>query len=151
MVPQNHLPLCSYSENQCLALLSKALWSKGSLKLQMNLRTFATQIASAFTLAGKDPKRIVGRPRRSISPKPLVGRNPAIPSSVADIQIEKTAHWFEIDGNRSCCRKCNITCTVKCSKCKVRLCNITCTVKCSKCKVRLCLSKERNSFKDFQN
>ena len=42
----------------------------------MNLRTLTTQIASiasqiasqiAFTLASKDPKRPVGRPRRSIS------------------------------------------------------------------------------------
>ena len=51
----------------------------------MNLRTFTTQIASAFTLEGKDPKRTVGRPRWSITPKPLVGRNPAVPSPVADI------------------------------------------------------------------
>ena len=56
-----------------------------SRKLQMNLRTFTTQIASAFTLEGKDPKRTVGRPRWSITPKPLVGRNPAVPSPVADI------------------------------------------------------------------
>ena len=56
-----------------------------SKKLPINLRTFTTQIASAFTLAGKDPRRIVGRPRRSISPKPPVGRNPTVPSPVADI------------------------------------------------------------------
>ena len=106
-----------------------------SKKLQINPRTFTTQIASAFTLAGKDPKRTIGWPRRSISPKPPVERNLAVPSPVADIQFDKVAHWPEIDGNRSRCRKCNMTCTVKCSKCKIGL----------------CLNKDKNCFKDFHN
>ena len=89
-----------------------------SKKLQMNPNTFTTHIASAFTLAGKDPKRTVGRSRHSISPKPPLGKNPAAPSPVADIRFEKLAHWPEIDANRPHCRKCNMTCTVKCSKCK---------------------------------
>ena len=91
-----------------------------SKKFQMNWRTFTTQIAFAFTVAGKDPKRTVGQPRSSISLKPSVGRNPAVPSPVADIRFDKVAHWPEIDGNRSRCRKYNMTCTVKCSKCKVQ-------------------------------
>ena len=102
---------------------------------QINLRTFTTQIDSAFTLAGKDPERLVGRPRHSISPKPPVGRNPAVPLPVADIRFDKVAHWPEIDSNHSHCRKCNMTCTVKCFKCMVGL----------------CLNKNRNSFKDFRN
>ena len=51
----------------------------------MNLRTFTTQIASALILADEDPKKNVGRPRRSIPPKPPVGRNPSVPSPVADM------------------------------------------------------------------
>ena len=101
----------------------------------MNLITFARQTASAFTLAGKDLKRTDGRPRRSISPKPQIDRNPAVPSPVADIRFGKVAQWPEVDGNRSRCRKCNMTCTVKCSKCEVGL----------------CLNKDRNCFEDFHN
>ena len=101
----------------------------------MNLRTFITQIASAFTLAGKDPKRTVRWPRRSISPKPPVGGNPAVPSPMADIPFDKVAHWPEIDGNRSHGRKCNMAWTFKCFKCKVGL----------------CLNKDRHCFKDFHN
>ena len=78
-----------------------------SKKLLMSLRIFTTKIASQFTLAGEDIKRTVGQPRYSISLKPSVGRNPAVPSPVADIQFDKVAHWPEIDGNRIHCQKCN--------------------------------------------
>ena len=105
------------------------------MKLQINLRIFTTQTVSAFNLAGKDPKRTAGQPKCSISPKPLLGRNQAVPSPVADIRFDKVAHWPEIDRNHSCCRKCDLTCTVKYSKCKVGL----------------CLNKDRNCFKDFHN
>ena len=47
-------------------------------KLQMNLKTFTTQITFAFTLAAKDTKKTVDQPRHSISLKPSVGRNPVI-------------------------------------------------------------------------
>ena len=121
--------------NTWLLYLRHCQQKEVSKKLQMNLRTFTTKIASAFTLAGKDPKRTVGQPRRSISPKPTVRRNPALPSPVADIQLCKVVNWPKIDGNRTHCRKCKMTCTVKCCKCKVGL----------------CLSKERNCFKYFHN
>ena len=58
-------------------------------KLQMNLRTFTTQIASASSSAGKDPKKTFGRPKRSISAKPPMGRNPAVQSPVLDIRCDK--------------------------------------------------------------
>ena len=93
-----------------------------SKKLQINLRTFTAQIASVFTIEGKDLKRTVGRPRCSISPKPPLGRNPAVPSPVANIRFVKVALWSKIDGNHSRYKKCNITCTVECSKRKVGLC-----------------------------
>ena len=101
----------------------------------MNLTTFTTQIASAFTLVDKDPKRTVGRQRHSMSPKPPVGRNPAVTSPMVDIQFGKVTRWPEIDGNRSRCQKCNNTCTVICFKCKVGL----------------CLNKDRHCFKNFHN
>ena len=121
--------------NPWLLYLRHCQQKEVSKKLQMNLRTFTTKIASAFTLAGKDLKRTVGWPRCSISPKPPVGRNPAVPSPVADIRFDKVAHWPEIDGNRSRCQKCNMACTVNCSKCKVGL----------------YLNNDRNCFKDFHN
>ena len=58
-------------------------------KLQMNVRTFTTQIASAFAPAGKDPKKNFGRPKRSIFVKPPMGRNPAVQSPVLDIRCDK--------------------------------------------------------------
>lgn len=94
-----------------------------------------TQIVSAFTLVSKDPKRTVGWPRHSISPRKSVGRNQVVSSPVADTQFDKVAHWSEIDGNGCSCRKCNMTCTVKYSKCKIGL----------------CLNKDRDYFKDFHN
>ena len=101
----------------------------------MNLTTFTTQIGSAFTLVDKDRKRTVGGPRRSISLKLPVGRNPAVTSPMVDIQFDKVTRWPEIDGNRLRSQKCNMACTVICSKCKVGL----------------CLNKERHCFKNFHN
>ena len=105
-------------------------------KLQMNLRTFTTQIASAFAPAGKDPKTTFGRPKRSISAKLPMGRNTAVQSPVLDIRCDKK--WgigLRLMGNRSHCQKRNMTYTVKYSKCQVGL----------------CLNKDRNFFKDFYN
>ena len=108
--------------NVCLLYQRDCQQKEVSKKLQINLRTFTTQIDSAFTLACKDPKTTVARPIRNISLKPPVRRNPAAPSPVADIRFDKVAHWPGIDGNRSRWRKCNMTCTIECSKCKVGLC-----------------------------
>ena len=94
--------------------------------------SFTTKIASAFTLSGK---RTAGRPMHIISLKPPVGRNPAVPSTMADIPFDKVAHWPEIDGNCSRYWKCNMTCTDKYFKCKVAL----------------CLNKDRICFKNFHN
>ena len=79
----------------------------------MNVRTITTQIASAFTLAGKDPRKTVDWSRRSISAKLPVGRNLVVPLPLADFQCDKVVHWPEIDENRSPCQKCNMTCNVK--------------------------------------
>lgn len=64
-----------------------------------------------------------------------MGRNPAVPAPVAEIQFDKVVHWFEVDVNRYRCRKRNMTYTVKCSKCEVGL----------------WLKKDINYFKDFHN
>ena len=68
-------------------------------------------IATSLRFLGKDPERRPGRPKRSLSPTPSVGRKAIIPS---DVRFDKVAHWPELDGGRSRCRKCDMTCTVKC-------------------------------------
>ena len=126
MVPHTHLPLCWYSKSQCLAPLSQALSTKRSLKkIADELENLHNTNYFCITLAATDTKKTVNQPRHSISPKP----------PVANTQFEKVAHWPEIDRNRSCCQKCNMACTVKCSKCKVGL----------------CFNKKRNCLKDFYN
>lgn len=85
----------------------------------MHTRNFPTQIASAFTLEGKNVKGTVGQPRRTISSKPPVEWNPGIPEPVADTKFDKVVHWSEVDGNCSRCRKFYMTYTLKCSMCEV--------------------------------
>ena len=46
-----------------------------------------TQIVSAFTLVSKDPKRTVGWPRHSISPRKSVGRNQVVKYSKCKIGL----------------------------------------------------------------
>ena len=95
--------------------------------LQLNFASRRTD------LQNKDPERKPGRAKRSISPTSYVGRKPSVPAPIPSVRYDSASHWPEIDGNRSRCRRCDMTCTVQCSKCGVRL----------------CLNKDRNCFKDY--
>ena len=97
------------------------------------LRRFTAPIAESLQLQNKDPERKPGRPKRSISPTSHVCQKPSMPAPIPSVRYDSTSHWPEIDGNRSRCRRCDMTCTVKCSKCGVQL----------------CLNKDRNCFKDY--
>ena len=108
---------------------------KGLPKKQIKtLKKFISEIASSLSHSGKDPVRAVGRPKRSISPH-LIGRKPTVQAPTHDIRYDKIAHWQEypLDGKRMRCR----------------LCDMTCSVRCSKCKVGLYFSKERNCFREY--
>ena len=102
-------------------------------KKQMSLRSFISHIATALKLKDKDTEKKAGRPKRSLSPTTTIGRKPATAKPIADVRYDGFCHWPEIEEKRGRCR----------------ICNLTCSVSCSKCKMRLCLNKDINCFKDF--
>ena len=77
------------------------------------VRRFTSQIAESLRLKVKDPGRSAGRTKISISPTHTIGRKPVIPTSIQDIRYDGVAHMPKIDGERSCCGKCVMACTVR--------------------------------------
>ena len=134
MVLEAHLPLPRHSQSECLVVISTTLPAAEFCKQKVLVaEKIPTQIAESLQLQNKDSERKPGRPKGSISPTSYVGWKPSVPAPIPSVRYDSTSHWPEIDGNLSRCRRCDMTCTVKCSKCGVRL----------------CLNKDRNCFKDY--
>lgn len=105
-------------------------------KSQLTYLQFIKDVADGLLMAGKQPGRTPGRPKkRSLSPVPKVGKKPMVPKPIPDVRYDGLNHWPTFAEKRNRCR----------------LCSILSFVYCSKCNMHLCLQKDRNCFHDFHN
>ena len=105
-------------------------------KSQLTYLQFIKDVADGLLMAGKQPGRTSGRPKkRSLSPVPKVGKKPMVPKPISHVRYDGINHGPTFAEKRNRCR----------------LCSILSFVYCSKCNMHLCLQKDRNCFHDFHN
>ena len=77
-------------------------------KTQLLLLQFTKGIVDTLLLAGKAPIKTPGRPKKkSLSPKPTVGKKPMVAKPIADVRFDETHHWPDFEEKRNRCRLCS--------------------------------------------
>ena len=93
----------------------------------------------SYALIGADkvaPTSSRGRPPKRRSTDPILrGKASAVALPVHDIRYDQVGHWPEAVTKKNRCRNCDMTCRMKCSKCKIYL----------------CVLPDRNCFVDFHS